>query len=258
MNNPTALITGASRGLGLALAAGLAREGFDLIIDARDPAALDAAAGALRPAGDPAAQRPGSSAAPRPGSSAAPRPGRTVTAIPGDVTDPAHRAALAAAARAAGRLDLLVNNAGTLGASPLPALADYPPDELRAAFEVNVIAPIALTQLALPLLRASGGAVLNITSDAAVEAYAGWGGYGAAKAALEQASNVLAAEELAVRVWWADPGDLRTDMHQLAFPGEDISDRPEPDSVVPAFVRLVTERLPSGRYRAAHLLPVTS
>jgi NAD(P)-dependent dehydrogenase (short-subunit alcohol dehydrogenase family) len=258
MNNPTALITGASRGLGRALAAGLAREGFDLIIDARDRAALDAAAGALRPAGHPAAQRPGSRAAQRSGSRAAQRPERTVTAIPGDITDPAHRAALIDAARAAGRLDLLVNNAGTLGASPLPALADYPPDELRAAFEVNVIAPVALTQLALPLLRASGGAVLNITSDAAVEAYAGWGGYGAAKAALEQASNVLAAEELAVRVWWADPGDLRTDMHQLAFPGEDISDRPEPDSIVPAFVRLVTERLPSGRYRAAHLLPVAS
>ncbi len=230
MNNPTALITGASRGLGRALAAGLAREGFDLIIDARDRAALDAAAGALRAAG------------------------RTVTAIPGDVTDPVHRSALVAAAP--GRLDLLVNNAGTLGASPLPALADYPVDELRAAFEANVIAPVALTQLALPLLRASGGAVLNITSDAAVEAYAGWGGYGAAKAALEQASNVLAAEELAVRVWWADPGDLRTDMHQAAFPGEDISDRPSPASVVPAFVRLVTERLPSGRYRASHLLPV--
>ena len=253
MNNPTALITGASRGLGRALAAGLAREGFDLIIDARDRAALDAAAGALRAAG-PAAQRPGSSAAQRPGSSAAQRPGsRAVTSIPGDVTDPAHRAALVAAA--GDRLDLLVNNAGTLGASPLPALADYPADELRAAFEANVIAPIALTQLALPLLRASGGAVLNITSDAAVEAYAGWGGYGAAKAALEQASNVLAAEELGVRVWWADPGDLRTDMHQLAFPGEDISDRPEPASVVPAFVRLVSERLPSGRYRAAHLMP---
>ena len=228
----TAFITGASRGLGRALAAGLARAGFDLVIDARDAAALDAGAGALRAAG------------------------ATVTAVPGDVTDPAHRAALLAVC--AGRLDLLVNNAGTLGASPLPALADYPADELRAAFEVNVIAPIALTQLALPLLRASGGAVLNITSDAAVEAYAGWGGYGAAKAALEQASNVLAAEELGVRVWWADPGDLRTDMHQLAFPGEDISDRPEPAAVVPAFVRLVTERLPSGRYRAAHLAPVTS
>lgn len=226
----TALITGASRGLGRALAAGLGRAGFDLVIDARDAAALDAAAGALRASGV------------------------AVTAVPGDVTDPAHRAALVAAC--ASGLDLLVNNAGTLGASPLPALADYPADELRAAFEANVIAPIALTQLALPLLRASGGAVLNITSDAAVEAYAGWGGYGAAKAALEQASNVLAAEELGVRVWWADPGDLRTDMHQLAFPGEDISDRPEPASVVPAFVRLVSERLPSGRYRASHLLPV--
>jgi len=238
-DNQTAIITGASRGLGRALAAGLAREGFDLIIDARDAAALHAAAGALRAAG-PAAQRPG---------------GTVVTAVAGDVTDPAHRAALLAAASGAGRLDLLVNNAGTLGASPLPALADYPADELRAAFEANVIAPIALTQLALPLLRASGGAVLNITSDAAVEAYAGWGGYGAAKAALEQASNVLAAEEPTVRVWWADPGDLRTDMHQLAFPGEDISDRPEPSSVVPAFLRLVTQRLPSGRYRAAHLMP---
>ena len=229
-----ALVTGASRGLGRALAAGLAREGYDLILDGRNAGDLDAAARDIGAARDV--------------------PG-TVTAIAGDVTDPAHRAALLAAAQAAGRLDLLVNNAGTLGASPLPALADYPVGELRAAFEVNVIAPVALTQLLLPLLRASGGAVLNITSDAAVAAYAGWGGYGAAKAALEQASNVLAAEELALRVWWADPGDLRTDMHQRAFPGEDISDRPTPASVVPAFVRLVTQRLPSGRYRAAHLMP---
>ncbi len=225
---PCALVTGASRGLGRALAAGLAREGYDLILDARNAGDLDAAAREIQ---------------------------GTVTAIPGDVTDPEHRAALLRAAQAAGRLDLLVNNAATLGASPLPALADYPASELRAAFEVNVIAPVALTQLLLPLLRASGGAVLNITSDAAVEAYAGWGGYGAAKAALEQASNVLAAEELAVRVWWADPGDLRTEMHQRAFPGEDISDRPRPETVVPAFTRLIAERLPSGRYRAAHLLP---
>ena len=234
MSTQTVLITGASRGLGRALAVGLARAGFALIIDARDAAALAAVAREVRAAG------------------------AAVTAIAGDVTDPAHRAALARAAEAAGRLDVLVNNAGTLGVSPLPALADYPPDELRAAFEVNVIAPVALTQLLLPLLRASGGAVLNITSDAAVAAYAGWGGYGAAKAALEQASNVLAAEETGLRVWWADPGDLRTDMHQRAFPGEDISDRPRPESVVPAFVRLITERLPSGRYRAAHLMPAGS
>ena len=231
------MVTGASRGLGRALAAGLAREGYDLILDGRNADDLQAAGQAMT------------------------APGRGVTAIPGDVTDAAHRAALHRAAlcssgRAAGGLDLLVNNAGTLGASPLPALADYPVAELRAAFEVNVIAPVALTQLMLPLLRARGGAVLNITSDAAVEPYAGWGGYGAAKAALEQASNVLAAEELAVRVWWADPGNLRTDMHQRAFPGQDISDRPRPETVVPALIRLVAERLPSGRYRAAHLLPV--
>jgi NAD(P)-dependent dehydrogenase (short-subunit alcohol dehydrogenase family) len=223
-----ALVTGASRGLGRALASGLAGEGYALIIDARDARALDAAADAIR----------------------AGTPGADVTALPGDVTDPAHRAALAETAR---DIDLLVNNAGTLGAAPLPALADYPLGELRAAFESNVIAPVALTQLFLPALRARGGAVLNVTSDAAVEPYAGWGGYGAVKAALEQACNVLAAEETAIRVWWADPGDLRTDMHQAAFPGEDISDRPPPESAVPAFLRLVTERLPSGRYRAAEL-----
>jgi NAD(P)-dependent dehydrogenase (short-subunit alcohol dehydrogenase family) len=232
MNNPIALVTGASRGLGLALATALAREGYSLIIDARDG---DALAKAVAEIGGPF-------------------PADRVTAIPGDITDPAHRAALKAAVEAAGGLDLLVNNAGTLGASPLPSLADYPVGELRAAFEANVIAPVALIQLLLPVLRVRGGAVLNITSDAAVEAYAGWGGYGAAKAALEQASNVLSAEELTVRVWWADPGDLRTQMHQQAFPGEDISDRPLPSEVVPAFVRLVGERLPSGRYRAQELL----
>src|SRR5690348_7903181 len=229
-NHRIAIITGASRGLGLALAGGLAADGYRLVVDGRDGAALRAAVAGLP---DPAA----------------------VTAVPGDITDPAHRAELARIAAQLGGTGLVVNNAGTLGASPLPALADYPLDELRASFEVNVLAPIALTQLLLPSLRERGGAVLNITSDAAAEAYAGWGGYGAAKAALEQASNVLAAEENTLRVWWADPGDLRTDMHQLAFPGEDISDRPEPASVVPAFVRLVTQRLPSGRYRAAHLMP---
>src|SRR5262249_29175985 len=145
---------------------------------------------------------------------------------------------------------LLINNAGTLGASPLPALADYPVAALRDALEVNVIAPVALTQLLLPELRPRGGAVICVTSDAAVEAYAGGGGSGAAKAALEQAGNVLAAEEPAVRVWRVDPGDLRTQMHQDAFPGEDISDRPLPETVVPAFLRLIAERLPSGRYQA--------
>jgi NAD(P)-dependent dehydrogenase (short-subunit alcohol dehydrogenase family) len=226
-----AVITGASRGLGLALAHGLAADGFHLIVDARDGAALRAAMAGL----------PDSS---------------MVTVVPGDISDPRHRAELAEAANRLGGAGLLVNNAGTLGASPLPALADYPVGELRTAFEVNVLAPIALTQLLLPSLRARGGAVLNITSDAAVEAYAGWGGYGAAKAALEQASNVLAAEENVVRVWWVDPGDLRTRMHQDAFPGEDISDRPLPETVVPALRWLIAERPPSGRYRAAELLPV--
>jgi NAD(P)-dependent dehydrogenase (short-subunit alcohol dehydrogenase family) len=225
-----ALITGASRGLGLALAAGLAREGYSLIVDARDGTALKEAVAGIGVAGI----------------------GGSVVAIPGDVTDPAHRLDLLDAS--VDGLDLLINNAGTLGAHPLPALADYPAADLRNAFEVNVIAPVALTQLLLPALRQRGGAVLNITSDAAIEPYAGWGGYGAAKAALEQASNVLAAEELAVRVWWVDPGDLRTEMHQQAFPGEDISDRPLPEAVVPAFLKLITERLPSGRYRAADLL----
>jgi NAD(P)-dependent dehydrogenase (short-subunit alcohol dehydrogenase family) len=226
-HEPTAIITGASRGLGLALATALAADGYRLVVDARDGAALRAALAGLA----------------------------WVTIVPGDVADPAHRAELAAAAARLGGADLLVNNAGTLGASPLPALADYPIDELRNSLEVNVVAPIALTQLLLPSLRVRGGAVLNVTSDAAVEAYAGWSGYGAAKAALEQASNVLAAEENVVRVWWVDPGDMRTRMHQDAFPGEDISDRPLPAAVIPALRRLIAERLPSGRYRAAELQP---
>jgi short-subunit dehydrogenase len=227
---PIAVVTGASRGLGFALADALAGAGYRLVIDARDAVALDTAAATL-----------------------ASRHGWRVTAIAGDIADPGHRSALAAAAAELGGADLLINNAGTLGVSPLPALADYPPAELLAAFETNVVAPIALTQLLLPALRQAGGAVLSITSDAAVEPYAGWGGYGAAKAALEQACNVLAAEETAVRVWWVDPGDLRTRMHQDAFPGEDISDRPLPESVAPAFLHLVSQRLPSGRYRAADL-----
>jgi NAD(P)-dependent dehydrogenase (short-subunit alcohol dehydrogenase family) len=229
-NFKTAVITGASRGLGRALARALADDGYALVLGARDESALHAAAAGLPD-------------------------GTTVIAAPGDITDPAHRAALRQAAEDLGGPSLLINNAGTIGASPLPALADYPITELRDALEVNVLAPIALTQLLLPGLRRRGGAVLSITSDAAIEAYAGWGGYGAAKAALEQACNVLAAEENTVRVWWVDPGDLRTRMHQQAFPGEDISDRPAPESVTPAFTRLIAERLPSGRYRAADLMP---
>ena len=226
----TAIVTGASRGLGHALAAALAGAGYAVVIDARNAAELEVARAGL----------------------AAQYPGAAVSAVPGDVCDPAHRAALV---RAAGGVDLLINNAGTLGASPLPALADYPLDALRAGFESNVVAPVALIQAVAPALRERGGAIVNITSDAAVEAYAGWGGYGAAKAALEQASNVLAAEENTIRVWWVDPGDLRTRMHQQAFPGEDISDRPRPEEVVPALLRLITDRLPSGRYRAPELLP---
>ena len=233
--SPLAVLTGASRGLGRALADALAASGYIVLIDARDSLALETTAAAIRARHD--------------------LPSRSVVALPGDITDPGHRTALAAAARDLGGASLLVNNAGTLGASPLPPVADYPIAELRAALEVNVVAPIALTQLLLPDLRRRGGAVLTVTSDAAVEAYAGWGGYGAAKAALEQACHVLAAEEPAVRVWRVDPGDLRTQMHQQAFPGEDISDRPLPESVAPAFLRLIAERMPSGRYRAADLTP---
>jgi len=229
----TAVVTGASRGLGRALAGWLAAAGYALVIDARDGAALESARSALHGRGAPA----------------------PIIAIPGDVTDPAHRTALQHAAEALGGAGLLVNNAGTLGARPRPALADYPLAGLRAAFEANVIAPVALAQALLPSLRRRGGAILNITSDAATGAYAGWGGYGAAKAALEQASNVLAAEENGVRVWWVDPGDLRTQMHADAFPGVDISDRPMPAEVVPGFARLIGERMPSGRYRATDLMP---
>jgi len=222
-----ALVTGASRGLGRALSHALAERGWSLVLDARGAAALDEAARSL----------PGSH-----------------TAVPGDVTDPAHRDALAAAVRRLGRLDLLVNNASDLGPSPLPPLAAYPLDALRRLWDVNAVAPVALVQATLPLLRESGGAVVDVTSDAAVEAYEGWGGYGATKAALDHAGRVLAAEEPGVRVWSVDPGDMRTQMHQDAFPGEDISDRPLPESSVPAFLRLLDTRPPSGRYRAADLL----
>jgi NAD(P)-dependent dehydrogenase (short-subunit alcohol dehydrogenase family) len=220
ITQPTALITGASKGLGRALAGALAARGWRLVADARAP-----------------------------GSLAADLPDAFV--VPGDVTEPAHRAALAAAVGRLGRLDLLVNNASDLGPSPLPALARYPLDALRRVYETDVVAPLALVQLLAPRLRAAGGTVLNVSSDAAVEPYPGWGGYGSAKAALDQLSAILAAEEPDLRVYAVDPGDMRTDLHQAAFPGEDISDRPEPATVVPALLRLLDARPPSGRYRAA-------
>jgi NAD(P)-dependent dehydrogenase (short-subunit alcohol dehydrogenase family) len=229
-----AIVTGASRGLGEALATGLARAGWSVVIDGRNAEALDAAAGRIRRVSPD---------------------GVRVVALAGDVTDDGHRRALVAAASDLGGLDLLVNNAGTLGASPLPTLADYPLVDLRVAFEVNVVAPVGLIQSALPLLLGSPHPrVLDVTSDAGVEAYEGWGGYGAGKAALEHLGAVLAVEFPAVTVWSVDPGDLRTVMHQAAFPGEDISDRPEPATVVPAFLALISSDRPSGRYRAAELV----
>jgi len=149
-----------------------------------------------------------------------------------------------------------VNNASVLGPSPQPRLADYPLDVLGRVYEINTIAPLAMTQLALPQLRARRGAIVNITSDAAVEPYEGWGGYGSSKAGLEQVGNILAAEEPLVRVYTFDPGDMRTQMHQEAFPGEDISDRPEPETVVPALLHLLRDAPASGRYRAADVTGV--
>ena len=220
----TAVVTGGSRGFGRAVAAVLAKAGWEVVIDGRDADALAATAAEIG-----------------------------AVAVAGDINDPDHRRRLVDRPR----LDLLVNNAGTLGPSPLPPLAEFPVDELRAVFEANVVAQLALIQLALPALHASAGAVVNVTSDAAVEAYEGWGGYGASKAALERLSAVLAAENPDIRVWSLDPGDMRTQMHQDAFPGEDISDRPEPDVPAPAVLVLAEARPPSGRIRAMDLL-VTS
>ncbi|HZB50675.1 MAG TPA: SDR family oxidoreductase [Mycobacteriales bacterium] len=225
---PIALITGASRGLGRALAIDLARDGWRLVLDARTATDLDAVAA-----------RTAKHAA-------------EVVALPGDVTDPEHRRALAAAV--GDRLDLLALNASTLGSSPLPPLSAYDLDALRVVLETNTVAPLGLAQLVLPALRAAGGRLLAVSSDAAVGGYPGWGGYGASKAALDQLANVLGAEEPAVRVYAVDPGDMRTRMHAEAFPGQDISDRPEPETVLPALRRLLDGDLPSGRYVAAELV----
>jgi NAD(P)-dependent dehydrogenase (short-subunit alcohol dehydrogenase family) len=221
----TAIVTGASRGLGFALADALAGRGWRLVIDGRDGVALEHAAARLRDRTD-------------------------VVALAGSVTDPWHRRALVDAAGAP--VDLLVNNASSLGPSPLPPLSAYPLDQLDEVYRVNALAPLALTQLVLPRL-AEGAHILNVTSDAAVEAYEGWGGYGSSKAALEQLSAVLAVENPSLRIYAVDPGDMNTRMHQDAFPGEDISDRPPPEASVPGLLALIEGDLPSGRYAARAL-----
>jgi NAD(P)-dependent dehydrogenase (short-subunit alcohol dehydrogenase family) len=224
---PVGLITGASQGLGFAIASDLIAKGWSLIVDARDATALKRAFAGFD---------------------------GQVASVPGDVADPAHRTELASAAQDLGRLDLLVNNASELGPSPLPPMESLPTEILEEVFRINTIAPLAIVQQLLPLLGASNGIVINVSSDAAIEAYAGWGGYGASKAALDLITAVIAVERPGIHFYSFDPGDMRTAMHQRAYPGQDISDRPLPETVVPAFVRLLEERPPSGRYRAADLL----
>jgi NAD(P)-dependent dehydrogenase (short-subunit alcohol dehydrogenase family) len=234
-HNPTAIVTGASRGFGAEVARLLAAEGWRLVLDARDPGRLADTVAELGP---------------------------RAIGIAGDVTDPVHRRALVDAAAATGGVDLLMNNASELGPSPLPIVGDLDPSDMERILAVNVTAPMALIGLALPMLASRRGAVVDVTSDAAIEAYTGWGGYGASKAALEQLDRVLGAEldgaGTDVRVWTLDPGDMRTDMHQAAFPGEDISDRPLPATVAPVVLQLLRTRPSSGRVRAADLLAVAS
>ena len=222
-----ALITGASRGLGLALARQLAQNGWGLIIDGRGNKALEGARVELSAF-------------------------TNIIAIPGDITTGSHRNKLAEAASQLGGLDALVNNASTLGPSPQPALLDYPLDVLEHVYLTNVITPLAVIQTLYPSLR-PGACVLNVTSDAGVEAYGGWGGYGSSKAALEHLSHILAEENPGLRVYWVDPGDMRTQMLQEAFPDEDISDRPLPEESVPGLIALLEGGKPSGRYRAHEL-----
>jgi NAD(P)-dependent dehydrogenase (short-subunit alcohol dehydrogenase family) len=227
LSQRTALITGASRGLGLALARSLAEDGWNLIINARGEEALESARTELSEHA-------------------------RVVATPGDVTDPGHRAEIAGAAREAGGLDALVNNASVLGPSPQPYLLDYSLGELEKVYRVNIFAPLALTQAVRDELK-DGARIINVTSDAAVEPYEGWGGYGSSKAALAQLSNILGAENPELRVYAVDPGDMRTRMQQEAFPGEDISNRPLPEESVPGLISLLTGDLPSGRYEARAL-----
>jgi NAD(P)-dependent dehydrogenase (short-subunit alcohol dehydrogenase family) len=228
VSRPVALVTGSSKGLGRALARELAGRGWHLVLTARGADALEDAAEELART-------------------------TSVTALAGDVADAGHRGRLARVIRTRGRLDLLVNNASTLGPSPRPTLGAYPLAELERVLAVNVLAPLGLVQELLPLLRASAGRVLQVSSDAAREPYEGWGGYGSSKAALDQLSAVLGAEEPGLRVYAVDPGDLRTEMQQLAFPGEDVSDRADPADVAKVLMHLVEGDLPSGRYRATEL-----
>lgn len=229
-----AIITGASKGLGRALGGALAREGWDLVLDARSAGPLAEAADEIRAYG------------------------ARVAALPGDVTDPVHRGELVAAAAGLGGLDLLVSNASALGAEPLVRLDALPLDGLRVALETNVVATLGLVREALPLLRAGGaGTVIAVSSDAAAEAYETWGGYGASKAALDQLAAVLAVEEPELRVWTVDPGDMGTDLYAAAVP-DDGDTRPDPRSVAPGFLRLLRERPASGRYSATSLLEVAS
>jgi NAD(P)-dependent dehydrogenase (short-subunit alcohol dehydrogenase family) len=223
---PVAIITGGSRGFGRALAVDLASDGWSIVLDGRTAASVAEGVAELETRRVP------------------------VRGITGDVADADHRDALIAAARQLGTLDLLVNNASTLGPTPLPRLEGYPLDQLRRVYEVNTLAPLALLQVALPLLRRSHGVVVSLSSDAAVEAYEGWGGYGSSKSALDHLHQVLAAEEPDLTVYQFDPGDMRTEMHQAAFPGEDISDRAQPETVVPRLRHLLDSGAPSGRYRA--------
>ena len=225
--NRTILITGASRGLGLALARELARRGTNLILDARGARSLEQARVELAKS-------------------------TRVVALAGDVTDAAHRQALADAAQEFGGLDALVNNASFLGPSPQPPLLDYPLETLEQVYRVNVIAPLALAQALQPQLKPNAR-IINVTSDAGVEAYAGWGGYGSSKAALEQLSKILAVENPTRRVYWVDPGDMNTQMQQEAYPGEDISDRLPPEASVPGLIALLDGELASGRYSARAL-----
>jgi NAD(P)-dependent dehydrogenase (short-subunit alcohol dehydrogenase family) len=219
---PTGIVTGASRGLGLALSRALVDRGWKLAVDARGGEALERAWDGVE----------------------------SVVALEGDVADAWHRNALVAAAGEP--IDLLVNNASVLGPSPQPALVDYPLDVLRLVYEANTLAPLGLVQAALPAL-APAARIVNVTSDAAVEAYEGWGGYGSSKSALDQLTAILAAEHPALRVYAVDPGDMRTQMHQEAFPGEDISDRSPPEVAVPGLLALIEGDLPSGRYAAREL-----